>query len=60
VVAEGDTRCSHITITLDRKIESVLWVETPINQITLACKNADDSVRKATLETSLYWRRHGQ
>ncbi|WP_315742395.1 hypothetical protein [Bradyrhizobium sp. SZCCHNR1075] len=57
VIAENDDRCSRITITLDRKTESVLWVETPIDQTTLACKNADDSVRKATLEASLYWRR---
>lgn len=56
VIAENDDLCSRITITLDRKTESVLWVETPINQTTLACKNADDSVRKATLEASLYWR----
>ena len=57
VVAEDDSLCSRITITLDRKTESVLWVEAPINQTTVACKNADDSVRKATLETSLFWRR---
>ena len=57
VIAENDDLCSRITITLDRKTESVLWVERPINQTTLACKNADDSVRKATLEASLYWRR---
>ena len=57
VVAEDDSLCSRITITLDRKTESVLWVETPINQTTVACKNTDDSVRKASLETSLFWRR---
>jgi hypothetical protein len=57
VVAEDDDLCSRITITLDRKTESVLWVETPINQATLECKNADSNVRKATLETSLFWRR---
>jgi hypothetical protein len=57
VVAEDHTLCSRMTITLDRKTESALWVETPINQTTLACKNADHSVCKATLETSLFWRR---
>jgi hypothetical protein len=57
VVAEDHTLCSRITITLDRKTESVLWVETPINQAALECKNADSNVRKATLETSLFWRR---
>ena len=57
VVAEDHTLCSRITITLDRRTEAVLWVETPINQTTLACKNADNNVRKATLEASLFWRR---
>jgi hypothetical protein len=57
VVAEDDALCSRITITLDRRTETVLWVETPINQTALACKNADNAVRKATLETSLYWRK---
>lgn len=57
VVAEDDALCSRITITLDRKTQTVLWVETPINQTAIACKNADDTVRKATLETSLYWRK---
>jgi hypothetical protein len=57
VVAEDDALCSRITITLDRKSETVLWVETPINQTAIACKNADDTIRKATLEASLYWRK---
>ena len=57
VVAEDDALCARITITLDRTTKSVLWVETPINQTTLACKNADNNIRKATLEASLYWRR---
>jgi hypothetical protein len=57
VIAEDDSLCSRITITLDRKAQAVLWVETPINQTTLACKNADNNVRKATLEASLFWRR---
>jgi hypothetical protein len=55
VVAEDDALCSRITITLDRKTETVLWVETPINQTAIACKSADDTVRKATLEGSLYF-----
>jgi hypothetical protein len=57
VIAEEDALCARITITLDRKTETVLWVETPINQTELACKNADNNIRKATLEDSLYW--HG-
>jgi hypothetical protein len=55
VVAEDDALCSRTTITLDRKTESVLWVETPINQTMLSCKDADNNIRKATLETSLFW-----
>ena len=57
VVAEDHTLCARITITLDRRTQTVLWVETPINQTTLACKNADNNIRKATLEASLFWRR---
>jgi hypothetical protein len=57
VVAQDDAPCSRITITLDRSTETVLWVETPINQTAIACKNADNAIRKATLETSLYWRK---
>jgi hypothetical protein len=56
VIAEADDNpCSHTTITLDRKTERVLWVATPINETTLGCKDAYDTVRKATLEPSLYW-----
>jgi len=57
VVAEFVDPCVRTTITLDRQTEAVLWVETPINQSAMACKNADTSIRKATLETSLYWRK---
>jgi hypothetical protein len=57
VVAEADERCARITITLDRQAKAVLWVETPINQTAMNCKNADGNVRKATLEPSLFWRK---
>jgi hypothetical protein len=57
VVAESDSLCSHITITLDRQTRSVLWVETPIHQTEIYCKRAYTNIRKATLETSLFWRR---
>jgi hypothetical protein len=57
VVAEDDALCSRITITLDRRSQSVLGVETPINQTALSCKNSDTNVRKDTLEASLYWRK---
>jgi hypothetical protein len=56
VVAEDATLCVRITITLDRRTKTVFWVETPINQSEFSsCKNADANIRKATLETSLYW-----
>ena len=57
VVAQDDALCARITITLDRTSQTVLWVETPINQTTVACKSADNNIRKATLEPSLYWQR---
>jgi hypothetical protein len=57
VVAQSDALCAQITITFQRKSQTVLWVETPINQTEIACKNADNTVRKATIETSLYWQR---
>jgi hypothetical protein len=57
VVASDDSLCAKITITIDRRTETLLWVETPINQTEIACKNADNTVRKATMEHSLYWRR---
>jgi hypothetical protein len=49
--------CARIAITFDRATKTVLWVEAPINQTEIACKNADNTVRKATIEASVYWRR---
>jgi hypothetical protein len=57
VVAQDDNFCARITMTLDRRTETVLWVQTPINQTTMTCKNADNDIRKATLEPSLFWRK---
>jgi hypothetical protein len=57
VVAQDDALCARITITFDRATKTVIWVETPINQTEITCKNADNTVRKATIEASLYWRR---
>jgi hypothetical protein len=56
VVAEDDALCSRITISFDRKAKIVTWVEIPINQTEIACKNADKTVRAATIEASIYWR----
>jgi hypothetical protein len=57
---EDDALCARITITYDRKSETVLWVETPINQTQIACKNSDNAVRKATIEASLFWQQPGR
>jgi hypothetical protein len=57
VVAQDDGLCARITITLERKSQTVLWDETSINQTTVACKNPDNNIRKATLEASLFWRK---
>ena len=57
VVAQDDALCSRITITFNRILETVLWLETPINQTEIACKSAPSVARKATIESSLFWRR---
>jgi hypothetical protein len=49
VVAQGDALCARITITFDRATETVLWVETPINQTEIVCKNADDASPQSQL-----------
>jgi hypothetical protein len=57
VVSESDDPCVRVTITLDRQAEAVFWVETPINQTAMNCKNTGGNVRRATLEPSLFWRK---
>lgn len=57
VVASDNSLCAKITITIDRNTQTLLWVETPINQTRIECKNADNTIRKATIEHSLYWQR---
>ena len=60
VVASANSLCSKTTITIDRQTKTMLWVEAPINQTENACKDADTTVRKATIENSLYWQRSKQ
>ena len=57
VVASDNSLCVKYTITIDRQTKTLLWVETPINQTTIACKDADNAIRKATIEHSLFWQR---
>jgi len=55
VVASDNSLCAKITITVDRRTKTLLWVETPINQTTIGCKDADNAIRKATIEDWLFW-----
>jgi hypothetical protein len=49
--------CAKVTITIERKERTLLWVEEPINQTRPICEHADTKVRKYTLEDSLGWKR---
>jgi len=49
--------CGKVTITIDRKLHSLLWVEEPINQATQFCQHASTVVTKFTLEDSPGWRK---
>jgi hypothetical protein len=58
IVATGyyASDCRKITINLDRKSESVVWVEEPISQPRAACKNADTKTYKWTIEDPPFWK----
>jgi len=60
VAASGNALCSKTTITIGGQTKTLLWVETPINQTEIACKDVDPAVRKATIEHSLHWQRSEQ
>lgn len=49
--------CVKVTITIERKLQTLLWVEEPINQATPLCQHASTTVRKFTLEDSPGWRK---
>ena len=49
--------CVKVTITIERKLQSLLWVEEPTNQSTPLCQHASTVVRKFTLEDSPGWRK---
>lgn len=51
--------CRKVTISIERKSESAVRVEEPINQTRAACKDADTKLYKYTIEDSLFWRRDG-
>jgi hypothetical protein len=49
--------CFRVTVTIDRKRETLLWVEEPINQTKPSCKDADTTIRKYSIEDSPGWKR---
>jgi hypothetical protein len=49
--------CYRVTITINRKNETLLWVEEPINQTKPNCKDADTTIRKYSIEDSPAWKR---
>jgi hypothetical protein len=53
----GGPICFRVTITIERKLEKLLWVQEPINQATPFCEHADSTVSKYTLEDSPGWRK---
>lgn len=59
VVASGDAdafHCRKLTIRIVRRSEIALWVEEPINQTSVACKDADTRLLKWTIEDSPGWK----
>lgn len=49
--------CYKTTITIERSTKQLLWVEEPINQTKPFCKNAENKIRKYTIEDSPGWKR---
>jgi hypothetical protein len=49
-------KCTRITISIERKTEEAIWVEEPINQASVACKDADTQVHKYTIESPPFWK----
>ena len=45
--------CFKTTITIERKSQTALWVQEPINQAKPACQNSDTKIHKWTIEDSL-------
>jgi hypothetical protein len=53
----GGPSCFKVTITIERKLQKLLWVQEPINQATPLCEHADSIVSKYTIEDSPGWRK---
>lgn len=48
--------CNKVTISIERKSETALWVTEPINQSRAQCKNANTKILKWTIEDSPAWK----
>lgn len=53
----GPRRCTKVTITIERRQGTLLWVQEPINQTIPACKDSDTKIYKWTIEDSPGWKR---
>jgi hypothetical protein len=59
IATNGDdnpNECRKVTISLDRKGETALWVQEPINQANIFCKNVDTKVYKWTIDDPPFWK----
>ena len=59
VVARGTgdaVECSVVTITIDRKSETALWVTESINQTRVQCRDANTKLLKWTIEDPPAWK----
>jgi hypothetical protein len=59
VIATGSSNaedCRKVTINLERKTQTAVWVEEPINQSRAACKDADTKIYKWTIEDPPFWK----
>lgn len=48
--------CRKATITLQRKNETAVWVEEPVNHSAAGCKDAETAIRKWTIENHPRWK----
>jgi hypothetical protein len=57
-VESGDTvACRKATVSIDRKTETAVWVENPINQTQPACKETHTKIYSWTIEDPPFWKR---
>jgi hypothetical protein len=53
----NDIACGRVMITIDRRSQSILWLEEPTNQNRPSCKDSDTAIRKYTIEDAPGWKR---